>query len=453
MRLVACVIWLLFCAPAYALAWTHGNGAAACTTNGSDGFAGAPAGSAPFPTALAGYSTVPAWCVPGVGYNVGVPSGTVLSDPVPSGTIAAGLSAVGCSFNSGNNVITCTGSSCNNSTISGWDFALHNGVTLDIQCNGATIKNSNFKVGAPNIRNLLQIEASVNGITVTANTFDGSGLPTVPAGGLIVLNSFGTATFTYNLIKNAYYQLIEAGGSVSGSSTQIVKFNVIQDAGVGAPAARFTGSRSGSVLTVTAMTSGTIVLNAEVCDPNCQSGSGIGYITSFGTGTGGTGTYNINLSGTVTSRALGSGEAHGDWIQDITATGDVFTDVEINYNFLRQTNTAASTQGLSIFSAGGQSGGQANLEGVSNNVLLAPSGTNVNYPIIVDNTWLNGSAIVNANYVDITSVNVISWLFFGAFNGVTDGPFNGTMTSCTGNKNISTGATLTATGGGLVTCN
>ena len=81
----------------------------------------------------------------------------------------------------------------------------------------------------------------------------------------------------------------------------------------------------------------------------------------------------------------------------------VFTDIEINFNTLIQNNSTAATQGLSILSAGGMSGnGYASKEGVSNNTVVVK--TNVNYPFIIDNTWLNGSATVTNNYVDPTGV-------------------------------------------------
>lgn len=44
-----------------------------CTTNGSDGFSGAPSSSSSqYPSLLANYATSPNWCVAGVGYAVGI---------------------------------------------------------------------------------------------------------------------------------------------------------------------------------------------------------------------------------------------------------------------------------------------------------------------------------------------------------------------------------------------
>lgn len=63
-----------------------------------------------------------------------------------------------------------------------------------------------------------------------------------------------------------------------------------------------TGSVSGSVLTVSAVTNGTLAVGRAVS--RSDTGATIGYIVSFGTGTGGTGTYNLSASTTVASMTL-----------------------------------------------------------------------------------------------------------------------------------------------------
>ena len=68
--------------------------------------------------------------------------------------------------------------------------------------------------------------------------------------------------------------------------------------------ASFTGSISGTVLTVSTPPTGGGIINGEYV-----YGSGVAAnttITSFGTGTGGTGTYNLNISQTVGSETMGS---------------------------------------------------------------------------------------------------------------------------------------------------
>lgn len=65
--------------------------------------------------------------------------------------------------------------------------------------------------------------------------------------------------------------------------------------------AYFTGSISGTVLTVSAITNGTLAVGQRI------SGNGFSaplYISSLGTGTGGTGTYNLSASATVASETM-----------------------------------------------------------------------------------------------------------------------------------------------------
>lgn len=68
----------------------------------------------------------------------------------------------------------------------------------------------------------------------------------------------------------------------------------------------FTGSISGTTMTVTAVTSGTIKVGSDV------TGTGVAvptYITALGTGTGGIGTYTVGTSQTVASTTLTSNYA------------------------------------------------------------------------------------------------------------------------------------------------
>ena len=200
--------------------------------NLGDGSANAPAGAAELPNLLSGYAVRPSWNVAGVDYAVGIPQGTVLKDPFAGGVLASALVALGGSANSSSHVITFSG--VNNAVISGWDFSLEGGWTVQILSNNATIANSNFKVGA-NLRPPIIVGDSANNVTIVNNVIDGAGIATNPAGGLLVLNAQGTTTIEYNQIQNAYYQLIEAAPSSNGPSAQIIQYNIMQNAGLGAP--------------------------------------------------------------------------------------------------------------------------------------------------------------------------------------------------------------------------
>lgn len=84
----------------------------------------------------------------------------------------------------------------------------------------------------------------------------------------------------FNLVANTYVYTIGPNGTIGGS---------------------FTGSISGTTLTVTAIISG------DIDQGQVLSGSGVTTgttITSFGTGTGGTGTYNVNISQTANSTTI-----------------------------------------------------------------------------------------------------------------------------------------------------
>ena len=69
------------------------------------------------------------------------------------------------------------------------------------------------------------------------------------------------------------------------------------------PAASFTASISGTVMTVSAVSSGTIATNQFILDNTGQVIPGT-FIVSLGSGSGGTGTYNLNQPQTVGSEAM-----------------------------------------------------------------------------------------------------------------------------------------------------
>ncbi len=70
---------------------------------------------------------------------------------------------------------------------------------------------------------------------------------------------------------------------------------------VGNTQASFTGAIATTVLTVSAVSSGTIALGQEVRGTGITAGT---VISSFGTGSGGTGTYNLSISQTVSSEPM-----------------------------------------------------------------------------------------------------------------------------------------------------
>jgi hypothetical protein len=113
---------------------------------------------------------------------------------------------------------------------------------------------------------------------------------------------------TANLVPSVIGQLNSSSGIVkitdNGVNVYIVDGAYRYTWYISSPsAAIFTGSTSGTTLTVTTISSGTIAIN--------QSLYGIGVlpetvITALGSGTGGTGTYTINRSQTVASGTLNS---------------------------------------------------------------------------------------------------------------------------------------------------
>ena len=105
------------------------------------------------------------------------------------------------------------------------------------------------------------------------------------------------------------------GGSVTAAfQIQIGLDSTLYGNGWGAGAwggitgsASFTGSFSGTTLTVSAVASGTLAVGQLIVGTGVSAsppGSNATYITALGTGSGGVGTYTVGVSQTLTSRAL-----------------------------------------------------------------------------------------------------------------------------------------------------
>lgn len=88
------------------------------------------------------------------------------------------------------------------------------------------------------------------------------------------------------VLASRYYQPI----ALLGTWAQIVDISL---GTINAPAATFTGSITGNVLTVSTITSGSLSPNCQLFGTSVIEGT---IITSFGTGTGGTGTYGLSTT-------------------------------------------------------------------------------------------------------------------------------------------------------------
>ena len=190
---------------------------------------------------------------------------------------------------------------------------------LNVGCFGWADANnvtvSNTGTGAPTgfVRRDQQaiISAYLAGDSLTL--YPGSPVTLFNEGGFWVYNS-GTAASAIGMTayaNNTTGQVtFGTSAPTSGSATAATLQQIISAAtGATVPATTpsMTASISGTVLTVTAVASGTVVGVGQVLS---GGSSVLGYvdpnttITSYGTGTGGVGTYNLNISQTVLSGTI-----------------------------------------------------------------------------------------------------------------------------------------------------
>lgn len=125
----------------------------------------------------------------------------------------------------------------------------------------------------------------------TVNTFQGFGLPGEPHLDSptriesLIINSNGLTpnVYGYFATKSAATDIAQMGGIV------------------GPGTASFTGAISGTTLTVSAISAGSLQVGQTIAGAGVTGGT---TITALGTGVGGTGTYTVSASQTVASEAM-----------------------------------------------------------------------------------------------------------------------------------------------------
>jgi hypothetical protein len=170
----------------------------------------------------------------------------------------------------------------------------------------------------------------------------------------------GTVSTTNNTVT--------AGSFTTGVKYTIDSLGTTNFVTIGATSsAVVTGSISGTTLTVSAVTSGTLAVGTRITGTGITAGT---YITVLGTGTGGTGTYTVSASQTVSSGTItgqpavgatftatgagtGTGTAYTKSISSITLLGGV---KEIN---ILNAGSGYTTAPTITFSGGGGSGAVA----------------------------------------------------------------------------------------------
>ena len=165
---------------------------------------------------------------------------------------------------------------------------------------------------------------------------------------------------TSNLVPSVVGVLNSSAGRVTitdnGINVYIVDGAYRYTWRISAPAnAIFTGSTSGTTLTVTAMSSGTIAIGQSLYGVGVASET---VITALGTGTGGVGTYTINVSQTVSSASLNSTAVGARFTATIAGTTMTVSAVATGTLYLGQTVQGVGvTTGSVITALGTGTGG------------------------------------------------------------------------------------------------
>lgn len=143
-----------------------------------------------------------------------------------------------------------------------------------------------------------------------------------------------------------------------------------------------TGSISGTTLTITAVSSGKLFINSLISGTGVTAGT---YITAFGTGTGGAGTYTVSASQTVSSTTING--LTGDATLQVLSTDAILVPTGTTAQrptgasgYIRYNSTLGKFEGYTASSWGSIGGGATG--GGSDEVFIENSKTvTTNYTI------------------------------------------------------------------------
>jgi hypothetical protein len=189
-----------------------------------DGSADASTGTAQRPnlwTDIADIHYPPPWKLPGKDYRAGPPSTqtyfTIGVDPDPDGWTR-------------NDTFKLLTSTTAGASLDAWDMTVDGGWQVNVNHDGCSVTRCKFKVGAR--QQAMIIVGGVNGFTGRYNHFDGNKSPSGDFDGAINCYAYGSVTWEYNWIQNAYTDAIQIAAG-TGTSTYKHRFNFYDNLGYG----------------------------------------------------------------------------------------------------------------------------------------------------------------------------------------------------------------------------
>ena len=195
-------------------------------------------------------------------------------------------------------------------------------------------------------------------------------------GGFYYVARFGMSSASTVSTQRSFVGLVASTSSLSNvdpsTNTNIIGFGVdsvdstwsfmINGAGCS-----FTGTISGTTLTVTAVSSGTLYVNQLITGLSIWEGT---TITAFITGSGGTGTYSVSISQTTSSESM-----TGACVKNVLSGTYPARDLSVSVfeaQIYVQNNTSTVYYSLQVLNGGSFFGSSTTTNLPSNTTLLSP---------------------------------------------------------------------------------
>jgi hypothetical protein len=234
---------------------------------------------------------------------------------------------------------------------------------------------------------------TITALTVNANAGQSIvGAPTVlPANqaGAYVYRLSNTTWYPYETVPTNV-PVAPAGGSIITSGTAV------------SSAAVFTASISGTTMTVTAVSSGTIQVGQVISGTGVTAGT---QITALGTGTGSTGTYTVSASQTVASTTISTVAIDflsiPSWVKRITVMFAGVSTSGTNFPLLQLGNGSIVSTGYVGSRGNLQNVGTTTITSVTDGFGIASNAAgylihgSCRFELITGNTWVATGSFIS----------------------------------------------------------
>jgi len=238
---------------------------------------------------------------------------------------------------------------------------------------GAGIQITAGSITASIAGTTMNVTAVSSGIITVGTVLSGNGVTAGTYVTAFVTGTGSTGTYTVSASQTVASTTITLTDDAGYTTIKNTGVRSLTASGLSLNTGVVTGSISGTTLTVSAVTSGGIVLGDVISGTNVTAGT---YITAFLTGTGGAGTYTVSASQTVSSTTITVLGSTGDVALSLASTSNGYGTRTVYTSAVGTGSISSTTMTISAVTQGVYAVGQTITgTGIGSGVTITALGT------------------------------------------------------------------------------